>query len=95
MTGHERTAAAIMAGALAVAAAVDIALIPSLGAVGAAIGSTLGIASWNLAMLVVVRRRLGIDCSPLGLHAPGRLGAAPDQQDASRLSISSAGDGPG
>lgn len=69
MTGHERTAASIMVGALLVAAILDVLLIPSLGAVGAAIGSASGLASWNLAMLVAVRRRMGIDCSPIGAHA--------------------------
>ena len=69
MTGHERTAAAIMAGALLVAVTLDILLIPTFGAVGAAIGSVSGLAAWNLAMLVAVRRRLGIDCSPIGAHA--------------------------
>lgn len=69
MTGQERAAAAIMAGAFLVAAALDAALIPALGAIGAAIGSATGLVAWNLAMLIVVRRRLGIDCSPLGAHA--------------------------
>lgn len=69
MTGNERMAAAIMAGALAVAVTLDILLIPTLGAVGAAIGSATGLACWNLAMLVAVRRRLGIDCSPIGMRA--------------------------
>lgn len=69
MTGHERSAAAIMAGALVVAATLDVLLIPTFGAIGAAIGSASGLATWNLAMMIVVRRRLGIDCSPFGAHA--------------------------
>jgi O-antigen/teichoic acid export membrane protein len=68
MTGHERTAATIMAGALLVAVTLDVLLIPTFGAVGAAIASAGGLATWNLAMLVAVRRRLGIDCSPIGAH---------------------------
>lgn len=69
MTGNEKTAAVIMAGALAVAATLDVLLIPTFGAVGAALGSAGGLTTWNLAMLIVVRRRLGIDCSPFGAHA--------------------------
>jgi O-antigen/teichoic acid export membrane protein len=68
MTGHQRPAAAIMAGALAIAASFDFLLIPRLGASGAAIGSVAGLATWNLTMLIYVRRHLGIDASPLGLR---------------------------
>jgi O-antigen/teichoic acid export membrane protein len=68
MTGHERAAAAIMAGALAVAATLDILLIPRLGAVGAAIGSASGLSAWNLAMWIYVRRKLGIDSSALAVR---------------------------
>lgn len=69
MTGNERIAAAIMVVALLVAAAMDVLLIPIFGAIGAAIGSASGLAAWNLAMLIIVRQRLGIDCSPFGVHA--------------------------
>lgn len=68
MTGHERPAAAIMAAALLVAAVVDFLLIPGLGATGAAIGAVSGLVTWNLLMLVYVRRTIGIDASALGLH---------------------------
>lgn len=68
MTGHQGAAAAIIAFALAVAAVLDILLIPDLGAIGAAIGSVGGLASWNLVMLVYVRRNLGIDASAIALR---------------------------
>ena len=65
MTGHQRPAAAIMAGALALAATLDLLLIPRFGAVGAAIASAVALSSWNLAMLYYVRQTLGIDASVL------------------------------
>lgn len=66
MTGHQRPAAAIMAAALAVSAVLDCLLIPTFGAVGAAVGSVAGVSAWNLAMVVYVRRHLGIDASAIG-----------------------------
>ncbi len=42
-------------------------LIPAMGAEGAAIAMAAGIVSWNLAMLISVRRHMGEDPSLLGL----------------------------
>jgi O-antigen/teichoic acid export membrane protein len=67
MTGHQRSALFILSGALAVSVTVNVLLIPSMGATGAAIASSLGLASWNLVMAVHVRRRIGVDPTAIGL----------------------------
>ena len=82
LTGRERHALAIFAGALALSVGLNLLLIPRFGAVGAAVASSSATAAWNLAMLVYVRRVIGIDASALGLpvrrgSADGRTGAAP------------------
>lgn len=67
LTGRERVAVGILAGALILSIGLNVMLIPLLGAVGAAIASSSGTTAWNLAMLVYVRRSLGIDASALAL----------------------------
>ncbi|MES2119077.1 MAG: oligosaccharide flippase family protein [Pseudomonadota bacterium] len=67
LTGRERPALAIFAGALAISVLFNLLLIPRFGALGAAIASSSATAAWNLAMLVYVRRTLGIDASALAL----------------------------
>ncbi|MCT2557810.1 oligosaccharide flippase family protein [Tsuneonella sp. YG55] len=54
---------------LAVNVAVGLALIPAFGALGAALGMAGGIAAWNLALVVAVRRRFGFDPTLLGAVA--------------------------
>ena len=66
LTGHERAALKILVGTLAGTALLELFLIPPYGAVGAAIGAAIGIAGWNLAMLVYVRTKLRIDASFVG-----------------------------
>lgn len=66
MTGHERTGVAIFGGALLVSFILNLVLIPLLGALGAAISSTVAMSTWNLAMAYWVRRELGIDATALG-----------------------------
>jgi O-antigen/teichoic acid export membrane protein len=67
LTGHERQALAIFAGALVLSVALNLLFIPPFGAVGAAVASSSALAAWNLAMLVYVRRTIGIDASALAL----------------------------
>ena len=67
LTEHERQALAIFAGALALSIILNLALIPSFGAVGAAIASASATTAWNFAMLIYVRRKVGIDASALAL----------------------------
>lgn len=47
--------------------ALNLLLIPRFGAVGAAIASSSAIAVWNFAMLLYVRRTIGIDATALAL----------------------------
>lgn len=67
LTEHEREALLIFAGALILSITLNILLIPSLGAVGAAIASASATSAWNFAMLVYVRLKVGIDASALAL----------------------------
>jgi O-antigen/teichoic acid export membrane protein len=67
LTGRERHALLIFAGALALSIALNLLLIPRFGAVGAAVASSSATAAWNVAMLVYVRRTIGIDASALAL----------------------------
>lgn len=67
LTGHQRVALNIMLSAVMVSVAVNASLIPSMGATGSAIASAVALSFWNLAMLIYVRRRLGIDASAVGL----------------------------
>jgi O-antigen/teichoic acid export membrane protein len=67
MTGRQKAALFILIGALAVSLSVNLLLIPRFGATGAAIASSLALASWNLAMAIHVRRRMGVDPTVLGM----------------------------
>ena len=65
LTGRERQALAIFVGALLVSIGLNLLLIPSFGAVGAAIASSSATVAWKMALLVYVRRTIGIDASAL------------------------------
>ena len=65
--GHEKLVAKVMFIAVAIAALLDFGLIPTWGNLGAAIATSVSIAFWNVSMLVLARRRLGIDASGLSL----------------------------
>jgi O-antigen/teichoic acid export membrane protein len=67
LTGRERPALLIFLGSLVVSLGLNLLLIPTIGIVGAAIASSCALGSWNLAMLIYVRRVLGVDASALGL----------------------------
>lgn len=67
LTGHERQAVVIFVVALGLSVALNLFLIPRLGALGAAIASSTALAVYNLLMLVYVRRVIGIDASALAL----------------------------
>lgn len=71
MTGREKAAVLILASALMVAVFANLLLVPQLGAVGAAIASTLGLAGWNIAMAIYMRRSLGIDATAVGRARTG------------------------
>ena len=67
LTGRERQALVIFAGALGLSVVLNLLLIPRFGALGAAVASSSALAAWNLAMLAYVRRVMGIDASAIGL----------------------------
>lgn len=65
LTGHERQSLTIFVGALLLSIVLNLLLIPKYGALGAAMASSVATAAWNLAMLVYVRRVMGIDASAI------------------------------
>jgi O-antigen/teichoic acid export membrane protein len=67
LTGRERQGLIIFAGALILSIVLNVLLIPGFGAVGAAIASSSATIAWNLALLVYVRRTIGVDASAVGL----------------------------
>lgn len=69
MTGHERATFWGLLLSTAVNLFFNAWLIPSMGMEGAAIATVLGIMVWNVILLYLVRQRLGIDASVLGLKS--------------------------
>jgi O-antigen/teichoic acid export membrane protein len=67
MTGGERRLALLLALGLLANICLNIVLIPRYGSMGAAWSAFVAHALWNLAGLIHVRQRLGIDVSCLGL----------------------------
>lgn len=75
MTGHERQFLKILATGNGLGLVAITVLVWAIGAVGAAIGLSLCIASWNVAAVVWARRNLRIDPSVAGaLFPPARPG---------------------
>ncbi len=66
MTGHQRDALRAVNGCAALTVILNVALIPSLGAWGAAIGMLVATAARSLALTYLVRNRLRIRPSALG-----------------------------
>ncbi|UCG77254.1 MAG: polysaccharide biosynthesis C-terminal domain-containing protein [Nitrospirota bacterium] len=67
MTGHERDAATAMGLAAILAVIMNIVLIPVWGINGAAAAAAMSMVAWNIIMVLLVRRRLGLDPTALGL----------------------------
>jgi len=61
MTGHQNQAGAIIAGSAAVNIVLNVLLIPLFGLTGAAVSTAFTMILWNIAMLIYVQRRLGIN----------------------------------
>ena len=61
MTQHHRAAASVAAASATVNVALNLALIPSLGAKGAAIATASSVALQNLLLLRLVRKNVGVD----------------------------------
>ena len=66
MTGHERDVAIALALAIVCNVALNLALIPTWGVNGAAVGAAANVILWNVALVVQLRRRLGIRSTVLG-----------------------------
>lgn len=79
MTGHERLTATVITAAAIANVALNAALIPPLGTIGAAIATAATTIGWNVALLIAVRRRLGYDTTVLG--RPPRRGDQPTVGD--------------
>ncbi|WP_437204229.1 lipopolysaccharide biosynthesis protein [Planctomicrobium sp. SH664] len=60
MTGHHRSLAPIFAGSLFVNLGLCLLLLPRYDVLGLAIANAAAVVFWNVSMLVVVRRRLGL-----------------------------------
>ncbi|MGB0931326.1 MAG: polysaccharide biosynthesis C-terminal domain-containing protein, partial [Chitinophagales bacterium] len=67
MTGHERATFWGLLLSTVVNLSFNTLLIPSMGMNGAAIATVLGVVVWNVILLILVWRKLGIDASVLGL----------------------------
>jgi len=65
MTSHQNQAGAIIAASTAANIALNALLIPLFGLVGAAISTAFTMALWNIAMLIFVQRRIGINSTIL------------------------------
>jgi len=65
MTYHERDVSIVRFSAVIINVALNLALIPTLGTQGAAIGAATGMVVWNFWLAHLVRRKLGISCTVL------------------------------
>lgn len=60
LTGHQNASAKVFGTCAAINIALNLLLIPEFGLVGAAVATSLTLVLWNLWLLILVRRRLGI-----------------------------------
>lgn len=66
MTGHQKQAAIIIFLGVVLNLLVSVSLIPGYGMMGAAVATSSANIFWNLAMVVYVRRKIGVDSTILG-----------------------------
>ena len=66
MTNHQNAASRVLGGAAVLNIGLNAVLIPLYGMIGAAIATALTTALWNIVLVVLVRRRLGIHPTLLG-----------------------------
>lgn len=69
MSGYERTVAPVMVQAVLLNIAACLLLIPSFGYLGAAGALLLSSWFWNIRLYLLVRRKIGFDCSAFGRAA--------------------------
>ena len=60
MTGHEREASLVMGAALALDILLNAVLVPSFGFMGASCATAVSIAFWNVALMILGRKRLAL-----------------------------------
>lgn len=75
MSGNERLVARVFAAVAALNIVLNAVLIPRLGAPGAATATAVSMALWNLTLIVLVRRRLGINSTVFAWLTRGSWGA--------------------
>jgi O-antigen/teichoic acid export membrane protein len=71
MTGHHSASTATMLAGTALTAALCLMLVPRWGIVGAAAATAVSTLVWNLGLLLMARRRLGVTAAPLAPAAGG------------------------
>jgi O-antigen/teichoic acid export membrane protein len=76
MTGNERIAVRGVAAGLVANVVLAVLLVPPLGVTGAAIAFAASLVLWNVALVVVARRRVGVNVTPFR-----RLAIAPAHQE--------------
>jgi O-antigen/teichoic acid export membrane protein len=74
MTGHERSAAFGVGIGFVANLVLTLVCVPLFGVTGGAIGATASLVIWNVALVVMARRRLGINPSVFGRWLRPRLG---------------------
>jgi O-antigen/teichoic acid export membrane protein len=74
MTGLERPYLKIMASCYVVVLILQVLLIPIYGGIGAAAASAIGIISWNICAITLLRKSKGLDPSILGLVFKPKFG---------------------
>ncbi len=61
MTGHQRQAAWVLGGSVLLNITLNAAMIPAVGIVGAAVATALVTVTWNLSMVYLIRKNVGIN----------------------------------
>jgi O-antigen/teichoic acid export membrane protein len=81
MTGHQAQAARIFVISALISVVLNILLIPLYGIIGAAIANAIGVAIWNISILVYLKRRLKLDPSILAWLWPMKWQQCRDDQN--------------
>ncbi len=75
MSGNERITLKVLVVAMIVNIALNIVLIPEYGIEGSAIATMISTILWNVALGIVVRRKINISSTPLGILRLGKKAA--------------------
>lgn len=70
MTGHQKDAAVGVGISAALNIVLNAVLIPTMGIEGAAVATTISLVIWNVILAVMVRRRIGVHTTALGVIGP-------------------------